>query len=237
MVRCGCRAALPCYVCCVTAAGELTPAAGPCPLPHCSIVYDTTAALGGALGLKAIRLSEQFVEAYREGEPQGTTALRAACQPAGRAIRRLRPSEGLYGQAKAGLDVVALRACRRACRFVHWWLHRPTPSALPPGSLTIEKIRAKGLSWRDVFVEIPVAVSASHRHAWVAGQLERLAQHYSLGVGSLDCRRPLAGLVSLHRTLHPSCAGAQLADGCCAGGRDCAALGGHRTGLRAVRVG
>jgi len=38
------------------------------PTPSCSIVYDTTAALGGALGLKAIRLSEQFVEAYREGE-------------------------------------------------------------------------------------------------------------------------------------------------------------------------
>jgi translation initiation factor 3 subunit H len=32
------------------------------------IVYDTTAAEGGALGLKAIRLSEAFVEAYREGE-------------------------------------------------------------------------------------------------------------------------------------------------------------------------
>ena len=32
------------------------------------IVYDITAAAGGALGLKAIRLSEAFVEAYREGK-------------------------------------------------------------------------------------------------------------------------------------------------------------------------
>lgn len=31
------------------------------------IVFDTTAAAGGGLGLKAIRLSEAFVEAYREG--------------------------------------------------------------------------------------------------------------------------------------------------------------------------
>jgi translation initiation factor 3 subunit H len=35
------------------------------------IVYDITAAAGGTLGLKAIRLSEPFVAAYREGR-QGT---------------------------------------------------------------------------------------------------------------------------------------------------------------------
>jgi translation initiation factor 3 subunit H len=32
------------------------------------IVYDVSAAEAGALGLKAVRLSEAFVEAYREGE-------------------------------------------------------------------------------------------------------------------------------------------------------------------------
>lgn len=31
------------------------------------IVYDATAAAGGALGVKAVRLSQAFVEAYREG--------------------------------------------------------------------------------------------------------------------------------------------------------------------------
>ncbi|GAB4818778.1 hypothetical protein N2152v2_005824 [Parachlorella kessleri] len=59
------------------------------------IVYDLTASYTGALGLKAIRLSDTFVEAYREG------------------------------------------------------------------SLTIEKVRAKSLSWRDVFVEIPITVHNS----------------------------------------------------------------------------
>lgn len=54
------------------------------------IVYDVTAAHSGVPGVKAIRLADSFVEAYREG------------------------------------------------------------------ALTIEKIRAKGLSWRDVFVEIPI---------------------------------------------------------------------------------
>lgn len=40
------------------------------------IVYDTTAAAGGALGLKAIRLAEPFVEAYREG----ARLLRCRCR-------------------------------------------------------------------------------------------------------------------------------------------------------------
>jgi hypothetical protein len=56
------------------------------------LVYDTTSTTTGGLGVKAIRLAESFVEAYREG------------------------------------------------------------------SLTIAKLRAKSLTWRDVFVEIPVAV-------------------------------------------------------------------------------
>jgi hypothetical protein len=37
------------------------------------IVYDSTAMYTGSLGLKAIRLSDSFVEAYREG-------ARPACQ-------------------------------------------------------------------------------------------------------------------------------------------------------------
>lgn len=53
------------------------------------------------------------------------------------------------------------------------------PSPLLPGSLTIEKIRAKGLSWRDVFVEIPVAVSTAHRHAWVAGSWSGWHNHFT----------------------------------------------------------
>lgn len=69
------------------------------------IVYDAAAAAGGALGVKAVRLSEAFVEAYREG------------------------------------------------------------------SLTIEKIRAKGLSWHDVFVEIPVAVHNSPMAAALAAEI------------------------------------------------------------------
>ncbi|KAL4450191.1 hypothetical protein ABPG77_010860 [Micractinium sp. CCAP 211/92] len=69
------------------------------------IVYDATAAAGGALGVKAVRLSQGFVEAYREG------------------------------------------------------------------SLTIEKIRAKGLSWHDVFVEIPVTVHNSPMAAALAAEI------------------------------------------------------------------
>lgn len=34
-------------------------------------VYDTTAAAGGALGVKAVRLGDSFVQAYREGEACG----------------------------------------------------------------------------------------------------------------------------------------------------------------------
>ena len=59
------------------------------------IVYDVTAGDSGVPGVKAIRLSDSFVNAYREG------------------------------------------------------------------SLTIEKIRSKGLSWRDVFVEIPITIHNS----------------------------------------------------------------------------
>ncbi|PSC72242.1 Eukaryotic translation initiation factor 3 subunit H [Micractinium conductrix] len=69
------------------------------------LVYDTTAAAGGALGVKAVRLGDSFVQAYREG------------------------------------------------------------------SLTIEKIRAKGLSWHDVFVEIPVTVHNSHMAAALAAEI------------------------------------------------------------------
>lgn len=90
------------------------------------IVYDTTAALGGALGLKAIRLSEQFVEAYREG------------------------------------------------------------------SLTIEKIRAKGLSWRDVFVEIPVAVHNSPMAAALAAEIAPPSE-----VTALDFERLNLGVAQL----------------------------------------
>lgn len=59
------------------------------------IVHDVTAAHSGVPGVKAIRLADSFVEAYREG------------------------------------------------------------------TLTIEKIRGKNLSWRDVFVEIPITIHNS----------------------------------------------------------------------------
>jgi hypothetical protein len=47
------------------------------------------------------------------------------------------------------------------------------PACLPrcAGSLTIEKIRAKGLSWRDVFVEIPIAVHNSPMAAALAAEI------------------------------------------------------------------
>ena len=39
------------------------------------------------------------------------------------------------------------------------------------GSLTIEKIRSKGLSWRDVFVEIPVALHNAPIAAALAAEI------------------------------------------------------------------
>ncbi|EFN54737.1 hypothetical protein CHLNCDRAFT_24150 [Chlorella variabilis] len=90
------------------------------------IVYDITAAAGGALGLKAIRLSEAFVEAYREG------------------------------------------------------------------SLTIEKIRAKGLSWRDMFVEIPITVHNSTMAAALAAEIAP-----SSAATTLDCERLNLGVAPL----------------------------------------
>ena len=70
------------------------------------IVYDVTASLSGVAGVKAIRLADSFVEAYREG------------------------------------------------------------------TLTIEKIRAKGLSWRDVFVEIPITVHNSPMAVAMMAEIE-----------------------------------------------------------------
>lgn len=47
------------------------------------IVYDSTAVHTGSLGLKAIRLGDTFVEAYREGAWVPRQAgLRCACVPA-----------------------------------------------------------------------------------------------------------------------------------------------------------
>ena len=62
--------------CLLVFAHPCLPSPGPTAPPHRrSIVYDTTAALGGSLGLKAIRLSDSFVEAYREGEGAGLPLL------------------------------------------------------------------------------------------------------------------------------------------------------------------
>lgn len=45
----------------------------------------------------------------------------------------------------------------------------PTPGA---GSLTIEKIRAKALSWRDVFVEIPITIHNSPLSVALMAEIE-----------------------------------------------------------------
>jgi hypothetical protein len=52
------------------------------------------------------------------------------------------------------------------------------------GSLTIEKIRAKGLSWRDVFVEIPIIVHNSPMAAAVAAEIAPPSS-----ATTLDCER------------------------------------------------
>jgi translation initiation factor 3 subunit H len=90
------------------------------------IVYDVSAALSGSLGLKAIRLTDAFVEAYREG------------------------------------------------------------------ALTAEKLRAKGLAWKDVFVEIPITVHNSPMAAALMAEIEGPAaatqldfDRLGLGVGSV----------------------------------------------------
>lgn len=90
------------------------------------IVYDVSAAEAGALGLKAVRLSEAFVEAYREG------------------------------------------------------------------SLSIEKIRAKGLSWRDMFVDIPITVHNSPMAAALAAEIAPPS-----AATTLDCDRLNLGVASL----------------------------------------
>lgn len=76
-------------------------------LEHCiCIVYDITAAHSGVPGVKAIRLTDSFVEAYRKG------------------------------------------------------------------ALTIESIRSKGLSWRDVFVEIPITIHNSPMAVALMAEIE-----------------------------------------------------------------
>jgi len=70
------------------------------------IVYDVTSALSGTTGVKAIRLSDAFVETYRDG------------------------------------------------------------------TLTIEKIRAKGLLWKDVFVEIPIVIHNSPLAVALTAEIE-----------------------------------------------------------------
>lgn len=113
------------------------------------IVYDITAAAGGALGLKAIRLSEKFVEAYREGDHHFLSRpLLCWAQP----------------------NRVAKKDTARA--------------PLQAGSLTIEKIRAKGLSWRDVFVEIPITVHNSPMAAALAAEVAPPS-----AATTLDCER------------------------------------------------
>lgn len=86
------------------------------------IVYDVNSALTGTIGVKAIRLSESFVTAYREG------------------------------------------------------------------SLTIEKVRSKGLSWKDVFVEIPVTIHNSPLAVALMADLEN-----STGINQLDFDRLTMG--------------------------------------------
>lgn len=56
------------------------------------------------------------------------------------------------------------------------------------GSLTVEKIRAKGMSWKDVFVEIPVSVHNSALALALAAEIEP-----NSGVSQLDLDRLMLG--------------------------------------------
>jgi translation initiation factor 3 subunit H len=60
------------------------------------IVYDTTAAASGALAVKAIRLTDAFVEAYREGEPRALGAEQRLLAPCP-GCRAAPPCPVLYG--------------------------------------------------------------------------------------------------------------------------------------------
>ena len=75
------------------------------------IFYDDTAATTGALGLKAIRLTDNFVEAYREGAAAQRAGRCTAAQGAARAaghppVQRVRPNV-------PSLDL----ACRRVADY------------------------------------------------------------------------------------------------------------------------
>ena len=80
------------------------------------IVYDITAAAGGALGLKAIRLSDAFVEAYREGVPGARMPARA------RARRCSCPQGQEHGAAHARKAKHPAWPRSRLFRPVHTWL-------------------------------------------------------------------------------------------------------------------
>lgn len=140
-----------------------------------------------------------------------------------------------------------------------WWHATSTLGNTPAllrrahaGSLTIEKIRAKGLSWHDVFVEIPVrrggsqvggatlAAAGSPRKAIcqcraccgpviTCGLPWNARHHPARPPGPAHPAFPLAG-----RPSAPPGDGAQLSHGCGAGGGDCAALHHHCPRLRAV---
>jgi translation initiation factor 3 subunit H len=83
------------------------------------LIYDVTSSRTGTHGIKAIRLADAFIEAYREG------------------------------------------------------------------TLTIEKVKAKGITWEDVFVEIPVTVHNSP----LAVALMHEMQSPSMGMTQLDLDR------------------------------------------------
>lgn len=85
----------------------------------------------------------------------------------------------MFGAADAGeggLGVSSRWERWQSCGAV-LLLHLPdqrtdsTEPKLCAGSLTIEKIRAKGLSWRDVFVEIPVTLHNSPIAAALAAEI------------------------------------------------------------------
>jgi translation initiation factor 3 subunit H len=73
----------------------------------------------------------------------------------------------------------AVKALRLADSFVE---------AYREGTLTVEKIRAKSLSWQDVFVEIPVAVHNSPLTVALAAEVEPAA-----GLSQLDLDRLALG--------------------------------------------
>lgn len=83
------------------------------------------------------------------------------------------------------LKCLAMCACRLRLSNAASVMSLPWPAHYPTaGSLSIEKIRAKGLSWRDMFVDIPITVHNSPMAAALAAEIAPPS-----AATTLDCDR------------------------------------------------